>query len=71
MWSRRWRSNPLFVLTKNVVYPITYAGLEPELGIKPRLPAYEAGRLSLADTGWWLLTVLIRLFLIENQASCL
>jgi hypothetical protein len=49
--AERRRSNPLFILTKDVVYRITYAGLEPELGIKPRLLVYETSRLSLADSG--------------------
>jgi len=43
--------NPLFVLTKNVVYRITYAGLEPELGIKPRLLVYETSRLIVGGLG--------------------
>ena len=51
MWSRRRRLNPLYILTKDVVYRITYVGLEPELGIKPRLLVYETSRLSLADSG--------------------
>lgn len=69
-----------------MVYRITYAGLEPELGIKPRLLVYETSRLIVGGLGLVApdgndpsatLPALARrscggrLFLIENQASYL
>ena len=41
----------MVILTKDVVYHITYAGMEPELGIKPRLLVYETSRLVLGGLG--------------------